>query len=102
MKRLTMLLAVGAVLISTSALARTECRIEMPIPGIFLPVCEEVWQERRHSRYNEHRDYFHNERYDRGRHERGRHSRYDRYERGREKHRYDYDRYDRRYGHDRW
>ena len=105
MKRLIMLFVVGVMLISTSALARVDCRIEMPLPGLFIPVCEDVrrevrlpshrydrHQDYRHTRYDRrHRDYRHN-RYDRGHRDRNRHDRYGRYDRH-ERPRYDNDRF---------
>ena len=89
MKRLIMLFVVGVMLISTSALARVDCRIEMPLPGLFIPVCEDVRREVRFSRhhdYNRHRDYRHS-RYDRRHRDRDRHGRY-----GYKRPRYDNDR----------
>jgi hypothetical protein len=115
MKNLILFLVVGVVLVATSALARTNCRVEMPLPGLFIPVCEDVRHEvrfTRHQDYNRHRDYRHSRydrrhrdyrhgRYDRGHRDWNRHNRYGRYDQHKRP-RYDNDRFNRPYNRNRW
>lgn len=103
MKKLSMFIAAGLVLISTNALARTSCRIEMPLPGIFLPVCEDVRREVRLPVYRGGDRYYyrHHNKYNRRHHDRNRHHRHDQYDRHRRP-QFDNDRFDRPYHGRRW